>query len=371
MTRRSIYGSSPSDILTIVPPVPVATASLLERSVQAAANEAIRPIIALSGLATRILTLGPGERLTLVGSDTDGVRDVLSAEVRPTRSALVLAPADLYGADRILSQLLDDLAELALGLWPRWYGRHDVSINDLLQQARVDPRVSAPWLRAAAKRCAAGFRPRFRRAPRRIEFIQLMQAIDPSNPVLIASIDLVSVRRAAATIQALEWCAGQGSSVVATMPVPPPLTPPFDRILYGAVELMRPEVPVRSRFIPAFGQPHPASQIEQKVEAALRCDPELGRLFACNQLIELSSLGKRPRVDLLWREGRVVVELDGPEHRADPQFADDRHRDYELLVEGYLVLRITNDQIETDLPRAIEKIRAVVRYRRSNSGKAS
>ena len=60
------------------------------------------------------------------------------------------------------------------------------------------------------------------------------------------------------------------------------------------------------------------------------------------------------------------MELDGPDHRSDLKFAEDRHRDYELLVAGYLVLRITNDQIETDLQRAIEKIRAVVRFRRSD-----
>jgi very-short-patch-repair endonuclease len=74
-----------------------------------------------------------------------------------------------------------------------------------------------------------------------------------------------------------------------------------------------------------------------------------------------------PRVDLLWRDGRVVVELDGPEHQDDPKFANDRHRDYELLVAGYLVLRITNDQVATDLQAAIEKIRAVVRFRKSTA----
>ena len=45
--------------------------------------------------------------------------------------------------------------------------------------------------------------------------------------------------------------------------------------------------------------------------------------------------------------------------------ANDRHRDYELMVAGYLVLRITNDQIETDLQRAMDKIRAVIRFRQS------
>jgi very-short-patch-repair endonuclease len=89
-------------------------------------------------------------------------------------------------------------------------------------------------------------------------------------------------------------------------------------------------------------------------------------LFSCNETVSIGGgLMTPPRVDLLWREGRVVVELDGPEHQDDPNFADDRHRDYELLVAGYLVLRITNNQIETDLQRAIEKIRSVVRFRRS------
>ncbi len=61
-------------------------------------------------------------------------------------------------------------------------------------------------------------------------------------------------------------------------------------------------------------------------------------------------LGVRPRVDLLCREHRIVVELDGPEHRIEPKFGNDRHRDYELLTAGYLVLRLTNDQVAADLP---------------------
>ena len=38
---------------------------------------------------------------------------------------------------------------------------------------------------------------------------------------------------------------------------------------------------------------------------------------------------------------------------------------YELLLAGYLVLRMTNDQVATDLQAAIEKIRAVVHFRKS------
>jgi hypothetical protein len=186
--------------------------------------------------------------------------------------------------------------------------------------------------------------------------------------VFVAAVDPVEPRRAIPVIQVLEWCAGQGASIVVTFASRPPPVPPYDRVLYGALELVTPAEPVQARFIPARSRAHHGSAIEQRVEAALRRDPELSPLFSCNETIEISPLGLVPRVDLLWREGRVVVELDGPEHQNDPNFAHDRHRDYELLVAGYLVLRITNHQVETDLQRAIEKIRAVVRFRRAIEG---
>jgi very-short-patch-repair endonuclease len=131
------------------------------------------------------------------------------------------------------------------------------------------------------------------------------------------------------------------------------------------VDVVRDVTPAQARFIASRSRAHHASAIEQRVEAALRRDPELGPLFSCNEIVPIEGYGLQPRVDLLWREGRIVVELDGREHQSDPNFANDRHRDYELLVSGYLVLRITNDQAETDLQHAIEKIRAVVRFRRA------
>jgi very-short-patch-repair endonuclease len=67
----------------------------------------------------------------------------------------------------------------------------------------------------------------------------------------------------------------------------------------------------------------------------------------------------------VWRDGKVVVELDGAEHERDPNYGADRHRDYALLVEGYLVLRLTNVEVALDLERAIEKVRRVVSLRRA------
>jgi very-short-patch-repair endonuclease len=61
-----------------------------------------------------------------------------------------------------------------------------------------------------------------------------------------------------------------------------------------------------------------------------------------------------------------VVELDGyGDHNTRAAFARDRHRDYELALSGYAVLRIANDEAALDIGRAVEKIRDMVRLRRS------
>lgn len=327
--------------------------------------EAVVSSITAAGLGARIAGLARGERLTLVGIDRGEVADALRADPQGVRSALLLEAAPEAHSELIISRLLDDLAALALDAWPHWYGRQEPGARELMEHAGADRAVSAPWLRAAAKRAAAGHPPRFRRAARAFEFAQLMRAVDPRDPILIAALDPVTPAHAAPMIQVLEWCAGQGASVVAVFPARPPSLPPFDRFLYGALDIVHEAEPASARFIPGRLGAHRASAVEQRVEAAVRGDAELGPLFVCNELVPLPGHGLQPRVDLLWREGRIVVELDGPDHQFDPKFGNDRHRDYELLVAGYLVLRITNDQVETDLPRAIEKIRAVVRFRRA------
>jgi hypothetical protein len=197
-----------------------------------------------------------------------------------------------------------------------------------------------------------------------LEFAQLMRAIDPQTPILIAAPDLASPAFAAPVVHALEWCLARDASVVFAFPSRPPFTPPYDRVLYGAFDVARRCEPVEARFIPR-GRAHHGSAIEQRIEAAILADAELAPLFSCNEVAPIRGHAAPPRVDLLWREGRVVVELDGPDHQDAPKFANDRHRDYELLVSGYLVLRITNAEAATDLQRAVEKIRDVVRFRQA------
>ncbi|MGX7704780.1 endonuclease domain-containing protein [Methylobacterium sp. Gmos1] len=304
-------------------------------------------------LAERVAGLGQGERLAVIGLTRDGVGEVLAAR-DIGRAVLLTAAEGLRTARAVIDRLLDDLADLALARWPDWPGRDGQA-----------PDVSGPWLKAAATVAAAGRPPRFRRVAPALEFAQLLRAVDPGSVILVAEVDPVVPARARAAIEALEWCAGQGASCILALPAEPPDTPPYDRILYGACTVGRAAAPAAERFIAPRSRAHPASDAEKRIEAALAKDPELAGLFTGNETVQVAGPGRQPRVDLLCSRHRIVVEIDGPEHQASPKFAQDRHRDFELLVAGYLVLRLTNDQVADDLQFAVEKIRAVVRLRRS------
>ena len=328
---------------------------------QTRVNEASLKRSSIERLAECLGSVAPGTILTVVGLDTDGLRETVKTASATSRQILQL---DLGGAAKvelIIQRVLDDLADLALALWPAWYGGNGI------YNAGV-PGVLSPWRRAASRLASSGRAPRFRRTPPPVELQQLMLAIDPTGLILLACIDAEQQHKAVARIAALDWCAGKGAAIVVLCPTRPPPSPPFDRILYGALEIAQVPVPVTSRLISPHGKAHHSSETEELVRLAVLKDPELGPLFEFNKSVLANVLGQIPRVDLLWCEGRIVVELDGPEHFFDPKYGQDRHRDYELLVAGYLVLRITNAQVDTDLQHAVEKIRKVVRYRQSQGG---
>lgn len=307
-----------------------------------------RPRIAPGDLAHAIAALRRGERFSVLGIGRDGIGDNVMQSGEPRRSMLLVSCEMQPAVTTLLDRLLDDLADLALQRWPRWKGNG----------SHADP-----WLKAASKRAGLGLPPRFRRTARELELVRLTNVIDPDGVVLVWDIDPASAPRAGPAIQALEWCARQGAPVVAALTATPPEVAPYDRILYGAVAFGRVERPAVERFIAPAGT-HPASGTERQVAAALEHDADLAGLFVCNATVPVGAWGGVVRVDLLCTAHRIVVELDGPEHRAEPKFGNDRHRDYELLTAGYLVLRLTKDQVAADLPLAIEKIRAVVQLRR-------
>ena len=99
----------------------------------------------------------------------------------------------------------------------------------------------------------------------------------------------------------------------------------------------------------ADGAPHPQSAIELTMWRLVQADEELRPLLLFNRTMpEVAPL--EARADMLWRDGRVAVEIDGPEHRRPANYRQDRHRDYKLVCAGYCVLRVTNDEVAETRP---------------------
>jgi len=66
-------------------------------------------------------------------------------------------------------------------------------------------------------------------------------------------------------------------------------------------------------------------------------------------------------VDALWRQERVIVELDGfAYHKSRAQFEKDRRRDAKLQVAGYKVLRITQQRLQNEPEAVLAEIRALL-----------
>jgi very-short-patch-repair endonuclease len=289
-----------------------------------------------------------------------------------------------------VEQVIEALAETAKRLWPFWFT--DVSFamcrDDALgrqaagviarEAAARHPGVSASWTEAAAHLALAckpllvpGVLPA-------IELTQLSRAVSKTGIVLVADVSAVTDPFSAAALpHALEWIAQQSqSAVVALFDRLPPLDSPLDRILYGARCVIADRDPgallreaeargTETWLAPWRGAPHPMSEVEQRLAELLRADTELADLFRFNWTVD-TVRGSRPKVDLVWTDGRLVVELDGyPDHTTRRAFTGDRQRDYELILSGYIVLRLANDEVKQDFGRAIEKIRDLVRLRTS------
>jgi very-short-patch-repair endonuclease len=59
------------------------------------------------------------------------------------------------------------------------------------------------------------------------------------------------------------------------------------------------------------------------------------------------------------------VEIDGFKYHGHKYaFRNDRQRDYEMMISGFLVLRLPHDMVMEDTEREIEKIRKLVRFRK-------
>jgi hypothetical protein len=345
----------------------------------------------LDNAAEFVFRVPAGSVVALGGIDALTLRDLVdqTTNIPNERRALFLRLRPTATVEAYVEQVITVLAETALCLWPLWFsdvsfamcgddalGRQAASVLAREAVARV-PGVSSTWVERAAHLALAGALPRVAGALPAIELTQLSLAVSRIGLVLISDVSAATdASTAAALAHALEWVAQHSSGgVVALFPELPTLESPFDRILYDARHVLdgadkelldgRESFGSQNWLVPWRGAPHPLSEVEQRLAAMLSNDPELASLFCFNWIVE-TVRGSQPKVDLVWLEGRLVIELDGyPDHATRGAFISDRHRDYELALSDYTVLRLANDEIVQDFGRAIEKIRDLVRLRRS------
>jgi very-short-patch-repair endonuclease len=346
-----------------------------------------------------ILRAPRGLVISLGGVDGGALRELVDqAEYDPDHGRglfLRLRPAATI--EGYIEQVMTVLAETAMRLWPVWFSdlSFEICRDDVVgrQAAGVIAReaaaryreINGSWTEAAARLTLAGRQPRPPGFPAPTELAQLTLAISRSGLVLITDVTAsANAPNAPALTHALEWIAQNSrAAVVVLFPDLPPANSPFERLLYGARRVIgdaeREPTNLQSVLsescrsetwlVPWRGVPHPLSDIEQRLAAMLRLDSELAPLFRFNWVID-TVRGSRPKVDLVWIDGRLVVELDGyADHGTRRAFIGDRHRDYELALSGYTVLRLSNDEVMQDFGRAIEKIRDLVRLRRSQMKK--
>jgi very-short-patch-repair endonuclease len=294
--------------------------------------------------------------------------------------------------DVLLGQLVGSLAEAAKLLWPDWYDGSlgssaaatvtEACVSELLATRRIlESRrsVNAAWLKGAAAACRLGREPQLPGFSLSTQAEQLALALTEHELVLAVCVDKPDhpPDRLPGLARALEWLAREtGASVLALLPAELETRRELDPVTFGAVRWPPPDsvAPAsepaleESKHVlcPILGRPHPGSPGEQLLARRLARDAELGPLFGFNQRVA-TVFGDRYLVDLVWPAGRVVVEIDSHGfHTTRSVFNSDRQRDYELLLSGYLVLRLPHDLVVQDADLALARIRDVVDFRRGH-----
>jgi very-short-patch-repair endonuclease len=288
----------------------------------------------------------------------------------------------------VVDDALDKLETIARDLFPSWLpdvdgitGDSDFDRRVMRELAGRKASASAhfgPFLADVAEAALCGCRAERRYSPEvRASGLAGIIADSYGRDRLVLLIgaspgDETDQRRVAT---ACEWMTNHGRIGVWLTPGALPAADRFPTVALpvpGFVDALVPaeitKAPSPAVEYPALaGVPHPASACEQALERTLaRCEWAAGRTW--NQEYASHSLAPPIRVDLMWPKERCVVEIDGPDHRGALKYAADRRRDNGLQLDGFAVLRFTNDEIDDDPQRVLADIEKLLTSKRHNEG---
>lgn len=349
--------------------------------------------------------ISPGEVKTFLCAQVLDTLHQIEFENVGDRRFVVQVWDKLPSQNRLIADILQTLAEAAYGIWPAWYERDEPFLDNedevtaetaLLNQfkcldlKRESQEICLPWLKQAVRACQMHRIPILSEFSRALQLSQLLLAIEPNNITFLVVVadPNPAQHQLLGLAKSVQWLADKTQIPVALMLSEQLATvPELDSVLYEAISqpvniaVKAAELPTstvggiareesKHTLVPVLGRPHPFSPGEKLLAERLARDPELGLLFQFNRTVHTVH-HKDYRVDLLWGNGQVVIEVDGYRYHGNTfAFSRDRCRDYELLISGYVVLRLPHDEVVNDVEIAVEKIRNVVQFRCQNRSKS-
>jgi very-short-patch-repair endonuclease len=355
-------------------------------------------------LADRVLGHATQKGLVTVFAERPGevMRALVSAaeEAATARNVVSIEWARPPRLDLEIARIVDAVAEAARSLWPEWCmtaterrrGTHRPRRLEEFITAFPEAKgtLSAFWLRHAWGACQAGDLPLVKGMSAAEQLRNLALALDPTGPLIVLGVGVpeAPLGRVLSLAKATEWLAREARApTVLVVPRQWQLLSELDCVNYASF-VWKPEVERITEMVegdsettqdgseqpcvvvePVIGAPHPLSEVEKAVHEWITGDEELAPLFQYNRFVA-GAAGQPYKVDLLWSEGGLIVELDGTEHWHQMKYCQDRERDYQLTLAGYCVLRISNDEVAVRRVAVLDKIRNMVRYCREEKGRA-
>lgn len=293
-------------------------------------------------------------------------------------------------AAAVIDEVLDRLTQVTVELFPAWLPDGDLidgggtgldrrAVHTLARRHAATSEHFAPFLAAVAEAAVTG-RGAMTHFPAETRARGLARLIAEAYRrdavvLLVTSAEMPETHQHAAGA-AFEWLSQYGRFGFWVADQALPAVDRFRTVpLVGRAVVPesstagRPQLPV-VQYPALVGRPHPASDVEKFLARCLdECEWAAGRKW--NAEYRGHQLMPTIRVDLMWEDEQCVVEIDGPDHRSAEKYADDRRRDNTLVLDGYVVLRFTNDEVVDDVARVLDTIERLLRWKRQQKGVSS
>ncbi|MEU4723976.1 DUF559 domain-containing protein [Nonomuraea dietziae] len=278
----------------------------------------------------------------------------------------------------LVAAVLRDMEDLAVRRFPQWLpGAEQISgpggagvraVRMLAVRLAAGDRHFGPFLADLAEAALSG-RPCTARLPAEVRAAGLGRVLGTGSTIAVTPPRGMSGSEAEVLAAGCQWLERwSGLHVLCRLQEPPPPAPPNPPAALPEPPAALPPavLPEPSVVIPGTrvgppgaslappgarvagrGRPHHASRAEQRLESVLAgCAWAADREW--NQGYHAHPLTNPIRLDLLWREARVIVEIDDDSHLRPEKFAADRQRDVRLQRDGFVVLRFTSHAVLSD-----------------------